>query len=108
MKGRPVAGALVWLGQRLRCRERDGTGRGSSRDTRESGLRFYSAHVEGAGTVACRGRETEGPKRRTRGGSEWEPIKILFKNSAYESDFTRKPSHASLAKSTQPLECYWT
>jgi hypothetical protein len=51
----------------------------------------------------------EGPKRRTReGGSEWEPIKILFKNSAYEPNFTHAPPHASLAKSMQPLECYWT
>jgi hypothetical protein len=51
----------------------------------------------------------ERPKRRTReGGSEWELIKILFKNSAYEPDFTRAPPQASLAKSTQPLECYWT
>jgi hypothetical protein len=37
-------------------------------------------------------------------GSEWEPIKILFKNSAYESDFTRTPPQVSLVKSTQPLE----
>jgi hypothetical protein len=43
-----------------------------------------------------------------RGESEWEPIKILFKNSAYEPDFTRTPSQASLVKSTQPLEFYWT
>jgi hypothetical protein len=52
----------------------------------------------------------EGPIRRTRegGGCEWEPIKILFKNSAYEPDFTRAPPQASLAKSTQPLKCYWT
>jgi hypothetical protein len=51
----------------------------------------------------------EGPKRRTREGrSEWEPIKILFKNSAYEPDFTRASPQASLAKSTQPLKCYWT
>jgi hypothetical protein len=35
-----------------------------------------------------------------RGGSEWEPIKILFKNSAYETDFTRAPLQASLAKFT--------
>jgi flagella basal body P-ring formation protein FlgA len=43
----------------------------------------------------------EGPKRQTReGGSEWEPIKILFKNSAYEPDFTRAPLQASLAKFT--------
>jgi hypothetical protein len=34
------------------------------------------------------------------GGSEWEPIKILFKNSAYEPDFTRAPPQASLAKFT--------
>jgi hypothetical protein len=39
-------------------------------------------------------------------GSEWETIKILFKNSAYEPDFTRAPPQASLAKSTQPLKCY--
>jgi hypothetical protein len=32
--------------------------------------------------------------------SEWELIKILFKNSAYEPDFTRAPPQASLAKST--------
>jgi hypothetical protein len=44
---------------------------------------------------------TKGPKRRTReGGSEWEPIKILFKNSAYEADFTHAPPQASLAKFT--------
>jgi hypothetical protein len=44
---------------------------------------------------------SEGPKWRTRGGgSEWEPIKILFKNSAYELDFTRAPPQASLAKFT--------
>jgi hypothetical protein len=43
----------------------------------------------------------EGPKRRTRErGSEWEPIKILFKNSAYEPNFTRAPPQASLAKFT--------
>jgi hypothetical protein len=42
------------------------------------------------------------------GGSEWEPIKVLFKNSAYEPDFTRSPPQASLAKSTQPLKCYRT
>jgi hypothetical protein len=42
------------------------------------------------------------------GGSECELIKILFKNSAYEPDFTRTPPQASLAKSTQPLECFWT
>jgi hypothetical protein len=35
-----------------------------------------------------------------RGGSEWEPIKILFKNSAYEPNFTRAPLQASLAKFT--------
>jgi hypothetical protein len=52
---------------------------------------------------------SEGPKRRTRGGgSEWELIKILFKNLAYAPDFTRAPPQASLAKSTYPLECYWT
>jgi hypothetical protein len=34
------------------------------------------------------------------GGREWEPIKILFKNSAYEPDFTCAPPQASLAKST--------
>jgi hypothetical protein len=44
---------------------------------------------------------SEGPIRRTReGGSEWEPIKILFKNSANEPDFTRAPPQASLAKFT--------
>jgi hypothetical protein len=43
----------------------------------------------------------EGPKRRTReGGSEWGPIKILFKNWAYEPDFTRAPPQASLAMFT--------
>jgi hypothetical protein len=52
-------------------------------------------------------RPGEGPIRRTKGGSEWEPIKILFKNSAYEPNFTRTPPQASLAKSMQPLECYW-
>jgi hypothetical protein len=35
-----------------------------------------------------------------RGGSEWEAIKILFKNSAYEPDFTRAPPQASIAKFT--------
>jgi hypothetical protein len=35
-----------------------------------------------------------------RGGSEWEPIKILFKNTAYEPNFTRAPPQASLAKFT--------
>jgi hypothetical protein len=49
----------------------------------------------------------EGLIRRTReGGSEWELIKILFKNSTYEPDFTRAPPQASLAKFTQPLKCY--
>jgi hypothetical protein len=48
----------------------------------------------------------EGSKRRTRGGSEWELIKILFKNSAYEPNFTRAPPQASIAKFTQPLKCY--
>jgi hypothetical protein len=46
-------------------------------------------------------QQVEGPKRRTReGGSEWEPIKILFKNSAYEPKFTCAPPQASLAKFT--------
>jgi hypothetical protein len=46
--------------------------------------------------------DPEGPNRRTRegGGSEWEPIKILFKNSAYEPNFTCAPPQASLAKFT--------
>jgi hypothetical protein len=57
--------------------------------------------------LVLRLRNDEAPIRRTReGGSEWEPIKILFKNSAYEPDFTRAPLQASLAKSTQPLKCY--
>jgi hypothetical protein len=34
--------------------------------------------------------------------------KNLFKNSAYEPNFTRVPPQASLAKSTQPLKCYST
>jgi hypothetical protein len=55
------------------------------------------------------GLSSEGPKQQTReGGSEWEPIKILFKNSSYEPDFTHATPQASLAKSTQPLKCYWT
>jgi hypothetical protein len=45
------------------------------------------------------------PERR---GSEWEPIEILFKNSAYEPDFTHAPPQPSLAKLTQPLKCSWT
>jgi hypothetical protein len=52
------------------------------------------------GTLKDRNGELE------RGGSEWEPIKILFKNSAYEPDFTRAPPQASLAMFTQPLKCY--
>jgi hypothetical protein len=44
--------------------------------------------------VKDRNREPEGE------GSEWEPIKILFKNSTYEPDFTRAPLQASLARST--------
>jgi hypothetical protein len=49
----------------------------------------------------------QGPKRRTReGGSELEPIKILFKNSAYEPNFTRAPPQAFLAKFTLLLKCY--
>jgi hypothetical protein len=49
----------------------------------------------------------EGPKRRTREeGSELEPIKILFKNWAYEPNFTRAPPQAFLAKFTLPLKCY--
>jgi hypothetical protein len=45
--------------------------------------------------------QAEGPKRRTReGGSEWESIKIIFKNSAYEPNFIRAPPQASLAKFT--------
>jgi hypothetical protein len=48
-----------------------------------------------------RGVHAEGPKWRTReGGSEWEPIKIIFKSSAYEPEFTRAPPQASLAKFT--------
>jgi glucose dehydrogenase len=34
--------------------------------------------------------------------------KNLFKNSAYEPNFTRPSPQASLAKPTQPLKCYWT
>jgi hypothetical protein len=41
-------------------------------------------------------------------GSEWEMIKNLFKNSTYEPYFTRVPPQASLAKSTQSLEFYWS
>jgi hypothetical protein len=52
------------------------------------------------GTVKDRNGEPE------RGGSEWEPIKILFKNSAYEPDFTCAPPQASVAKFTQPVKCY--
>jgi hypothetical protein len=50
----------------------------------------------------------EGTKRRTREGDEWEPIKIIFKNSAYEPDFTCAPPQPSLAKPTQLLKCYWS
>jgi hypothetical protein len=57
------------------------------------------AGAAAARSVVC---TTEGPKRRTREGegSEWEPVKILFKNSAYEPDFTRAPLQTSLAKFT--------
>jgi hypothetical protein len=34
--------------------------------------------------------------------------KNSIKNSTYEPDFTCSPPQASLAKSTQPLKCYWT
>jgi hypothetical protein len=36
-----------------------------------------------------------------------EPIKIVFKNSAYEPDFTFAHPQASLAKPTKPLKWYW-
>jgi hypothetical protein len=63
----------------------------------------YSARLLGCPVVR------EGPKRQTsEGQSEWEPIKILFKNSAYEPDFTCAPPQASIAKPMQPLKCYWT
>jgi hypothetical protein len=51
---------------------------------------------------------SEGLKRRTRDGDGWEPIKILFKNKAYNLDFTRAPPQASLGKPTQPMEGCWT
>jgi hypothetical protein len=50
-------------------------------------------------------KDRNGKPERGRGR---EPIKIPFKNSAYVPDFTRAPPEASLAKSTQPLKCYWT
>jgi hypothetical protein len=57
--------------------------------------------VFGSSVLALWINQGEGLKRRTReGGSEWEPIKILFKNSAYEPKFTRAPPQASLAKFT--------
>jgi hypothetical protein len=45
---------------------------------------------------------------KPEGWSEWEPIKILFMNSAYEPDFIHAPPQACFAKPTQPLKCYWT
>jgi hypothetical protein len=56
----------------------------------------------------------EGPIRRTgEGGSEWEPIKILLEGDRDPTRRTQLPTHVSdplpkLAKSTQPLKCYWT
>jgi hypothetical protein len=68
----------------------------SSSSTSSPGIRDVSSSP-----VYSNPRVSEGPKRRTReGGSEWEPIKILFKNSAYEPKFTRAPQRASLAKFT--------
>jgi hypothetical protein len=45
-------------------------------------------------------KDRNGEPERGGGGSEWEPIKILFKNSAYEPKFTRAHPQASLAKFT--------
>jgi hypothetical protein len=58
--------------------------------------------------LSLRGKVKDRNGEPERGGSEWEPIKVLFKNSTYEPDFTRSPPQASLAKSTQPVKCYWT
>jgi hypothetical protein len=67
-------------------------------------LLLHEAHASGLmGHIGV-----EGPKRQTRGGESMGPIKIIFKNLAYEPNFTRAPPQASLAKSTQQLECYWT
>jgi hypothetical protein len=77
-------------------REGDGEVDASNEQVWRGGSSATPREEEGAAEGTC-----EGPKRRTReGGSEWEPIKILFKNSAYEPKFTRAPPQASLAKFT--------
>jgi hypothetical protein len=57
----------------------------------------------------------EGPKLATReGGSEWELIKILLEGDGYSnktntaSQITSPTQLPKLAKTTQPLECYWS
>jgi hypothetical protein len=52
-----------------------------------------------AGGATKSRRKTEGPDWRLErgGGSEWEPIKILLKNSAYAPNHFRRISH-TLAK----------
>jgi hypothetical protein len=69
--------------------------KGQLRHTRKaiSGLSVLTPQVAATDEAALE-VVVEGPKRRTReGGSEWESIKILFKNSAYEPDFTLAPPH---------------
>jgi hypothetical protein len=71
-----------------------------------SGFHFYRyVQMDNSGSVSADVKACEGPKRQIKEagggrGSEWELIKIVFKNSAYEPDFTRAPPQASLAKST--------
>jgi hypothetical protein len=48
-----------------------------------------------------------------RGEGEWEPIKFFSKEMETPTRRTRLPTHVfdslpKLAKSTQPLKCYWT
>jgi hypothetical protein len=94
--------------QRIRQRSRPGNSSGSSASSPRVGWRsgFGRRSRRRGGSVVAGdgGRGGSGLKDRNgepeRGASEWEPIKILFKNSAYELDFTRAPPQASLAKFT--------
>jgi hypothetical protein len=73
----------------------------SAKNTLWSGVQRPGSVVAAASVGVVKDQNGE-PER----GSEWEPIKVLFKNSAYEPDFTRAPPQASLARFTQPLKCY--
>jgi hypothetical protein len=72
------------------------TGRSVTAGTKETGKQSRNT---GAGTFV-RAREDEGPIRQTRGGGEWEPIKILLEGDG-DSNKTNTASNTRLRLTTQ-------